>query len=235
MRICGVIDVQRGRAVHARGGQRERYEPVRRAGRVIVAGDPLALARAYAAAGVRELYVADLDAIGGGPPQRAIVDRLIGTGLPVMLDAGVSSIAAAEASGGVASVVVGLETLGSWDALACIADGIGPARTMFSLDLRDGILLGGLAAGGAVPAVAARAVTAGAGGVLVIDLAQVGMSTGPDVERLLAIRAAIPGVTLLAGGGVRDGGDLECLAECGCDGALVATALHEGRLRDGCR
>ena len=230
MRICGVIDVQRGRAVHARGGQRDRYLPVRRAGRVIVAGDPLALARAYAAAGVRELYVADLDAIGGAPPQRDIVDRLIGPGLPVMLDAGVSSIAAAEASGGVASVVVGLETLASWDALEGIADGIGTARTIFSLDLRDGVPLGGLAAGGAVPAVAARAVAAGAGGVLVIDLAQVGMSTGPDVERLLAIRAAIPGVALLAGGGVRDGGDLECLAECGCDGALVATALHEGRL-----
>jgi phosphoribosylformimino-5-aminoimidazole carboxamide ribotide isomerase len=37
-------------------------------------------------------------------------------------------------------------------------------------------------------------------------------------------------VILLAGGGVRGLKDLESLAGCGCDGALVATALHDGRL-----
>jgi len=35
---------------------------------------------------------------------------------------------------------------------------------------------------------------------------------------------------LLAGGGVRDPGDLRELAQLGCTGALVATALHDGRL-----
>jgi phosphoribosylformimino-5-aminoimidazole carboxamide ribotide isomerase len=37
-------------------------------------------------------------------------------------------------------------------------------------------------------------------------------------------------VTLLAGGGVRDVEDLRALAARGCDGALVATALHDGRI-----
>jgi phosphoribosylformimino-5-aminoimidazole carboxamide ribotide isomerase len=35
---------------------------------------------------------------------------------------------------------------------------------------------------------------------------------------------------LLAGGGVRGYEDLARLADAGCDGALVATALHDGRL-----
>jgi phosphoribosylformimino-5-aminoimidazole carboxamide ribotide isomerase len=35
---------------------------------------------------------------------------------------------------------------------------------------------------------------------------------------------------VLAGGGVRDLDDLRQLAEFGCDGALVASALHDGRL-----
>ena len=43
---------------------------------------------------------------------------------------------------------------------------------------------------------------------------------------LEAVGRAVPGVTLLVGGGVRDEGDLRQLASAGCDGALVATALH---------
>jgi phosphoribosylformimino-5-aminoimidazole carboxamide ribotide isomerase len=234
VRIVGVIDVQQGRAVHARGGHRAAYEPVRRSGEAAVAGDPVALASAYAAAGVRELYVADLDAIGGAPPQLAVVERLAGANLPVMLDAGVTSVAAAEAAAVIArQVVVGLETLSSWPALEAIAARIGRPRLVFSLDLRGGVPIGPLVAGdtGTAPALAAHAVAAGAGTVLIIDLAHVGLSAGPDLERLREIRAAIPGVPLLAGGGVRDAGDLARLADCGCDGALVATALHEGRLR----
>ena len=41
---------------------------------------------------------------------------------------------------------------------------------------------------------------------------------------------AVPAVTLLAGGGVRGIEDLARLADAGCDGALVATAVHDGRL-----
>ncbi len=40
----------------------------------------------------------------------------------------------------------------------------------------------------------------------------------------------MPGVTLLAGGGVRNADDLRRLKASGCDAALVATALHDGRI-----
>ena len=233
MRIVGVIDLRRGEAVHARGGQRDRYEPVARAGGVAVDGNPETLVRAYIGAAVRELYVADLDAIAGAPLQSAAIARLAAAGLPVMVDAGVSSAdAAAGASVLAERVVVGLETLVSWAALAEIAGTIGPARTVFSLDLRDGTPLGHLvpAVGSSVPATAARAVASGAGSVLVIDVAHVGMATGPDVMLLRSIRHAIPDVPFLAGGGVRGAADLALLAACGCDGALVATAIHDGRV-----
>jgi HisA/HisF family protein len=231
VRVVGVIDLRRGCAVHARGGHRDRYEAVRRAVGISIDGDPLALARAYRAAGVSELYVADLDAIAGGALQAGLIAPLAEGG-PLLLDAGVSSRPAAERAAGIAQgVVVGLETLSSWRALTQIAEGIGPARTLFSLDLRGDVPLGRLGSADPPPVIAARAVAAGAGGVLVIDVAQVGMSTGPSLERLRAIRAAIPGVPLLCGGGVRDDDDVARLAGCGCDGALIATALHEGRIR----
>jgi phosphoribosylformimino-5-aminoimidazole carboxamide ribotide isomerase len=77
---------------------------------------------------------------------------------------------------------------------------------------------------------ASRAAVAGAGAVIVLDLARVGTGSGLDLALLTRVREAAPGVTLLAGGGVRGSEDLVRLAAAGCDGALVATALHDGGL-----
>ena len=77
---------------------------------------------------------------------------------------------------------------------------------------------------------AARAASAGAGAVIVIDLARVGTGAGLDLALIARVRETTPGLTLVAGGGVRGLDDLARLADSGCDGALVATALHDGRL-----
>jgi phosphoribosylformimino-5-aminoimidazole carboxamide ribotide isomerase len=64
----------------------------------------------------------------------------------------------------------------------------------------------------------------------VIDLARVGTGDGIDIRQVARIRDAAPHATLLAGGGVRGVDDLARLADVGCDGVLVATALHDGRI-----
>jgi phosphoribosylformimino-5-aminoimidazole carboxamide ribotide isomerase len=226
MRVIGVLDLRDGKAVHARAGQRANYAPVRNvAGRAIEAGDALALARWYVDLGVGELYVADLDAIERRSPQRALIENLAGLGVPLWLDAGVSSVAAARDALqlGARQVVVGLETLTTFEALDEICAGIGGSHVAFSLDLRDGRPLAGDGLiEGTDPAVrlAQRAAAAGVGAIIVLDLALIGR-----------IRGAAPGVALLAGGGVRDGADLSGLSDAGCDGALVATALMSGRLK----
>ena len=66
--------------------------------------------------------------------------------------------------------------------------------------------------------------------MIVIDLARVGTGNGLDIELLTRIRAAAPSVHLVAGGGVRDWDDLVNVANAGCNGALLATALHNGRI-----
>ena len=125
--------------MHARGGDRDRYQPVSAVG-----GDAVALARFYRARGVAELYVADLDAIGGRPAQDAIVDALIGLGLPLWLDAGITTWQRAQEiiNRGAARVVVGLETLSAFEALDVICISVGGQRVAFSLDLREGAPLG---------------------------------------------------------------------------------------------
>jgi phosphoribosylformimino-5-aminoimidazole carboxamide ribotide isomerase len=239
MLIVGVIDVLDGRAVHARGGHRDQYQAIRSvAGMAISGGDPVQLARAYIdRLGVQQLYVADLDAIGGRRLQDALVARVVGLGAPVWLDAGVSSAEHARQLAGlnVARVIVGLETLTSWTALDDICTAIDGARVGFSLDLREGapVISGDIPRDDPPLAIAARAAGRGVGTIVVIDLARVGSSTGVDRALIQGVRAAAPGVTLAAGGGIRGVEDLEVLADLGCEAALVASALHDGRIRAG--
>jgi HisA/HisF family protein len=237
MRVIGVLDLLAGRAVHARAGRRDSYEPVLATGETrppYAPGDAVAVARWYMReVGLTELYAADLDAIARRPPQDPLVASLAALGAPLWLDAGIASVGAARHALELAAavVVVGLETMPSYDVLAEICVQAGGDRVAFSLDLRGGEPV--VAAG--VPSepahvVAARAASAGAGALIVIDLARVGTGTGLDLALIARVRAAVPGLMLLAGGGIRGIEDIARLADAGCDGALVATALHDGRL-----
>lgn len=235
MRVIGVVDLRAGLAVHARGGARDQYAPVDMiAGSRIDPGDPLALARTYLnRLGLTELYAADLDAILGHSPQDTVIAALAALGAPLCVDAGVSSVDRARQllALGVRQVVVGLETLPSYAALRSICDASGGSRVAFSLDLRNGepvVARGGIPPGETPDRLAARAAEAGCGTIIVLDLARIGTGAGLDLETIAGIRRAVPHLTLLAGGGVRGPGDLARLAGAGCDGALVATALHTG-------
>ena len=236
MRIIGVIDLLAGRAVHARAGRREGYQPVRSAAGTPVDGDAVALARTYVAhAGLTELYVADLDAIQGRAPQDALIAAIAALGTPFWLDAGISSAGRARHAldCGATRLIVGLETLTSFESLEEICEAVGGDRIAFSLDLRNGgpiVANDRIASGESAPLVAARAANAGVSAVIIIDLARVGTGAGLDLELIARVREAVPDRTLLAGGGVRGPEDLADLAECECDGALVATAIHDGRI-----
>ena len=238
MRIVGVIDVRGGRAVHARGGRREQYAPVSVVAGERVDGDAVALSRVYVnRLRVRELYVADLDAIerGTSAMNAAMLGQIAALGAPVWADAGVTTPTAANAvlEAGASTVIVGLETLTSFEVLAEISRAIG-GRIAFSVDLRDGLpitLPGAEHSGWSAAAIGKSAAEGGAGTIIVLDLARVGSGRGPDFESMTAMRRAVPEAALFAGGGVRSAEDVDALARAGFDGALVATALLSGSLR----
>ena len=234
MQIIGVIDLKDGRAVHARGGRRELYAPLQRSAGVVVNGDPLTLAHLYAGAfGLTDIYVADLDAIGSARLQDDVLRRLGAIGAALWIDAGIADADDARRvlQAGAGTLVIGLETLPAFDALADIC-GSSTRPIAFSLDLRGGTPMTG--SGASTPhapeTIARLAVNAGAQSIIVLDVARVGAGAGPDLDLLRRVRASVPKVPLLAGGGVGGLGDLRELAHLGCTGALVATALHDGRL-----
>lgn len=211
----------------------------RAAGNPIPCGGAVDLARAYVdRLGIQDLYIADIDAIQGRGPQHDLVSRLSGIGAPLMVDGGVRSVedALRLVEAGASRVVVGLETLPSFDMLGEISGSVGADRVAFSLDLENGapILPDSLLESAPDPrpaALAKRAALHEIGALVLIDLARVGMGRGVDPLLTAEIRRAVPGLTLVAGGGVRDIDDLVEIARAGCDGALVATALQSGAIR----
>jgi len=231
MRIVGVIDLKDGTAVHAVRGDRERYRPVHS---VIGGddGDALALARGFRAAlGIQEVYVADLDAIVGHGGNQPEVAALAGEAR-LMVDAGVSEPAAARAllDLGARRVIVGTETLEGAAALERLLADLPDGAVILSVDLREGRVLSPdpQLAGLSAPAALAHLRRPGLREAIVLDLARVGSGEGPDLELIAELHAAFPDLELLAGGGVRNAGDLRALEGAGAAGALVATALHGG-------
>jgi phosphoribosylformimino-5-aminoimidazole carboxamide ribotide isomerase len=231
VRIIGVVDLKDGQAVHARGGRRDEYVAVAEALGVTIAGSPIALARLYRDQfHLAEVYVADLNAIAGSPPNCGVLSTVTDVGASLIVDAGVTSVdAARQVARAAQTIVVGLETLPSMQILAAICSGISNPIA-FSLDLREGLPITRDSCAASPEEIAAQAVEAGADAILVLDVARVGTGAGPDLDMLRRIRQAAPAIPLLAGGGVRGLNDLRELANAGCDGALVATALHDGRL-----
>jgi len=77
MEIVPVLDVTQGVAVHAQGRVRADFAAVQSVLAPDEPGNPLALARAYRdVLGAQACYVADLDAILGGPVQRGLIREL---------------------------------------------------------------------------------------------------------------------------------------------------------------
>ena len=241
MEIIPVLDLARGVAVHARAGDRAAYQPVRSVLLPDGAGDPVALIRAFRERlGAGRCYLADLDAITGGAVQSAVLRRLAdlegASAGPLLVDAGAHSPdrALELLSCGASEVVVGLETLRAFADLEAVIDSIGTSRVVFSLDLRMGgaIVDSGVGSAGDFTAdplgLAAQAIEAGATCLLVLDLGRVGTGRGVDLGLLEQLRRRFPRVRLLAGGGVGGRRDLERMRDAGCDGALVASALHDG-------
>ncbi len=64
-----------------------------------------------------------------------------------------------------------------------------------------------------------------------MSLARVGTHAGPDLDRLAKVKRHAPKAQIYAAGGLHGAADLMRLKEAGMSGVLVASALHDGRLK----
>jgi phosphoribosylformimino-5-aminoimidazole carboxamide ribotide isomerase len=227
MRLIPVLDVLNGVVVRGVGGRRDEYRPV--TSRLTSSTDPVEVARvlveAYRPA---ELYLADLDAIRGAAPAVGVYEAIRRLGVLLWVDAGVRDADGARrvAAAG-CDVVAALETVPGPDVLGEIVAALGADRVVFSLDLKDGVPL---RAWRASPVEAALA--CGVTRIIVLDLARVGGGAGTGTDELCReIASTHRHVEVIAGGGVAGWEDVRRLEGCGVQGVLVASALHDGRIR----
>ncbi len=232
-----MIDLKGGVAVHAIGGRREQYRPLRSVWQA--RGTPVGLAAALRAGlGVGRLYLADLDAIAGFPPQLDLYESIIDAGMVLWVDAGLGDRGRLEQLAGLdpdaTRPVVGLESVQGPDELAAIAETVGAGDVVFSLDLDDGkprIATGAEWPGTGAYDIAARAIACGIERILILDLARVGTDRGIGTEGLLGrLRTLHPAVEIAVGGGIRGIDDVTRMRELGASVVLVGSAIHDGRI-----
>src|SRR5262249_34926262 len=131
-------------------------------------------------------------------------------------------------------IVIGLETLAGPKELEAICDTLESERVIFSLDMKHGEPLGNVNGWSKVDAysIVSEAIGLGIRRLIVLDLARVGLGTGLGTEELCRrVVQANPEIEICAGGGIQGQEDLKQIAECGVQSVLIASALHDGRLR----
>ena len=233
------MDLMGGVVVRGIAGRRDEYRPIESA--LAPGADPVTIGRAFRERlQLSEAYIADLDAIAGAEPAWELYRQLAACGLSLYIDAGLTTLERAQKLAAfriqdkpAAGVIAGLESSPSPETLAEMLSIIGPERFVFSLDLKAGAPLVSAPAwqGYDAEAVAQEALRIGVRRFIVLDLACVGAYQGIGAEGLIRyLRALDAEIEIISGGGVRNRADLELLEAAGCDAALVASALHDGRL-----
>ncbi len=194
------------------------------------AGDPVALASSFAAAGAPRVHLVDLDGARAGRSRPELVRTVAAAIAPVRLQAsgGIRSLADAEAllAAGADRVVIGTAAFPDPTAwAAALGD-----RLIVALDVQDGLVrtAGWTAVSGLT---CERAVElcreAGVERVLCTAIDRDGTLGGPDLELVAAV--ARSGLRVLAAGGVRTPSDVAELAAAGAEAAVVGRAILAAR------
>jgi phosphoribosylformimino-5-aminoimidazole carboxamide ribotide isomerase len=223
MDIIPVLDLRGGIIVRAHMGRRDQYRPLK--SQLAATCDPVdVMGGFYAVYPFKTFYVADLDAIMGTGNNEVTLRRLKAAFPAAVLwvDNGVADPSAALRwlDAGLGHLVVGSE---SQRDTALVQRLCAHDHVVLSLDFREQAFLG--------PPALLDEVNCWPGRLIVMTLARVGSGTGPDLDRLRTIRDVAQGRGVYAAGGVRDRADLATLKGEGIAGALVASSLHDGRLR----
>jgi len=220
--VIPAVDVLDGRAVRLERGD---FDAVTRE-----AGDPVELARRFAAGSPPLLHVVVLGAARSGGVPLELAGRMAAAvaPVPVQLGGGVRSTddALALVAAGIARVMIG--TAAFEHGPEPYVEALGP-RLVVAVDVRDGEVRtrGWEQSGGLdVDAAVDRCRAAGVPRLLCTAVDRDGTLAGPDLELLGRVVQRFDG-PVLAAGGIRPDQDLPALAALGLEGAVVGRALLE--------
>jgi HisA/HisF family protein len=217
-----VIDLMGGEVVRARTGDRASYRPIETA--LSPTSDAVDVVRGLLALyPFPTLYVADLDAIQRNGDNFSVLRRIRAEfpALRMWIDNGAADPDAVDAliRADLGAPVIGSE---SQRDVGLITKHEDSRRIVLSLDFRGDAFHG--------PKEILTEPKLWPRRIIVMALARVGSGVGPDLARFGAIKTISGDREIYAAGGVRDAADLAALKAAGAAGALIATALHDGRV-----
>ena len=226
LQLLPAVDVQNGGAVQLVQGV---------AGSEKSFGDPVEAALNWQRRGAEWIHLVDLDAAFGRGENRALLAQIVGRlDIDVEMSGGIrddESLAAA-LSAGCRRVNIGTAALEhpEWCARAIAEHG---DRVAVGLDVRGRTLAarGWTKEGGDLYDVLARLDSEGCSRYVVTDVNKDGMLQGPNIGLLRDVCAATDR-PVVASGGITELADLEALQGLineGVEGAIIGTALYEGR------
>ena len=226
LQLLPAVDIAGGEAVQLVQGE---------AGSEKLFGDPVSAALRWQEAGAEWLHLVDLDAAFGRGHNRELQAEIVGRlDIDVEMSGGIrddESLAAAMATG-CRRVNIGTAALETpeWCARAIAQWG---DRVAIGLDVRGRTLAarGWTREGGDLYDVLARLDSEGCARYVVTDVEKECMLKGPNLQLLRDVCAATD-KPVVASGGITELEDLQALmglVEVGVEGAIIGTALYEGR------
>ena len=228
MKIIPVIDILEGKVVHAKGGKRKLYQPLKSS--LFSSSEPLDIVHELEKIGFNELYIADLDSIMKNQINFDLFENLrANSEIDLMVDAGITNKRQAIQllNRDINKIIIGTETLTHLKFLKNSVNIFGKNRIILSLDLINNKVLNKLnpTFQNGPLAFLDSIRDFGLSQIIVLDLKRVGTSRGINTILVKKILREFD-LDIIVGGGIRNILELIKLEKLGIKGVLVGTALY---------
>jgi phosphoribosylformimino-5-aminoimidazole carboxamide ribotide isomerase len=228
MRIIPAIDILGGKCVRLSQGNYSQSTPYHE--------DPLEVAKAFEAHGIRYLHLVDLDGAKSGQLVHHKILAKIATQTSLSIDFGGGINTADDIriafESGAAQITGGSIAVANRPLFLSWLNTYGPERIILGADAKHRhIMTRGWQTATDLDVVdfIMDYQAQGVQYVICTDISQDGMLAGPALalyEEIIAKTA----IKLIASGGIADMGDLEKLRDIGCEGAILGKAIYEQRI-----
>ncbi len=227
MLIFPAIDLRDGQVVRLVEGDYDRM--------TVYGSDPLSVAKEYQAQGAKYLHVVDLDAAKDGTQKNlAVIQKLAAeSGLKLEVGGGVRDEASARRylDAGVSRVILGSAAIEHPEFMEKLARQY-PGQVAAGVDARNGYVaihgwktVTDIVAYDFVKSLPQQGIDT----VIYTDISRDGKLQGPNLEAYQAL-SRIPGLNVVASGGVSAAEDIQALAGMHLYAAIIGKALYDGRI-----
>lgn len=232
MLIIPAIDIRNGKCVRLIQGKAD--------AETVFSDDPVAMALKWENKGAEFLHIVDLDgAFSGEPKNLDIVEKIAkSVSIPIELGGGIRDNSSIDRvfQAGVYRAILGTSALKNPDFVSEMCD-LYDEKIAIGIDAKDGkVAIKGWTEIEEKTAVdlAVEMKECGVKTIIYTDISRDGMLTGPNIQATKNLAIAVPGVSIIASGGVSSIEDIKKIKELepyGVTGVIIGKALYTGNIQ----